>query len=81
MNKRTTGQNADFLSIALEECESDNYEMAREFIDDVRVNLLNANRETQSQKLQHALNCLDDGEYDDAQELVGGVYDSLLEEL
>lgn len=69
----------DFLSIANEQLESGNYDVAREFIDDVRTSLLNANEEELSQALQHALNELDDEKYSEAKDTTRGVYEELME--
>lgn len=73
--------NADFLSIALEEYESNSYDVACEFVDDVRVNLRNANRDTQARHLKDALQLLERGEHERSRELVGDVYQELLAEL
>ena len=40
MDETELSQNADFLSIALEQIDAGNYEVAREFIEDVYSNLL-----------------------------------------
>ncbi|AGM11417.1 hypothetical protein M199_gp249 [Halogranum tailed virus 1] len=79
MNQTQIGQNADFLSIALEELDNGNGEMAKEFADDVRVNLLNANREEQAEALQEGIDALPDA--DVAQEKFGEVYSELMSEL
>lgn len=42
MDETELTQNADFLSIALEEMEHGNYEIAAEFVGDVQENLLEA---------------------------------------
>lgn len=81
MNEQNLMVNADFLSIALEEMDGRSYVSAREFADDVRVNLLNAGREAQSETLQDGIDCIDNGEYEKATEYFGEVYDELLEEL
>lgn len=40
MDNTELSQNADFLSIALEQIDAGNYEVAREFVEDVYGNLL-----------------------------------------
>ena len=40
MNDKELIQNADFLSIALEEIEHGNYDVAADFVGDVQQNLL-----------------------------------------
>jgi len=40
MNKKESLQNADFLSIALEEMEQENYDTAEDFVQAVYENLL-----------------------------------------
>ena len=42
MDETELNQNADFLSIALEEMEHENYEVAADFVGDVYENLLQA---------------------------------------
>lgn len=42
MNDSECVQNADFLSIALEEIEHGNYESAADFVGDVQQNLIEA---------------------------------------
>jgi len=42
MDETELTQNADFLSIALEEMEHGNYEVAQDFVGDVYENLLEA---------------------------------------
>lgn len=78
MNDTQIAQNADFLSIALEEYDSGNYQMVEEFADDVRVNILNANREEQAQTLKEGIEALPDEE---AREKIGEVYEELLAEV
>lgn len=45
MDETELNQNADFLSIALEEMERGNYEVAEDFVGDVYSNLLQAANE------------------------------------
>lgn len=45
MDETELNQNADFLSIALEEIEHGNYESAAEFVGDVQESLLEAANE------------------------------------
>ena len=42
MDETELGQNADFLSIAVEEMDRGNYEVAQGFVEDVYSNLLDA---------------------------------------
>lgn len=78
MNQTQIAQNADFLSIALEEYDSGNYQMVEEFTDDVRVNLLNANREEQAERLREGIEALPDAK---GREKIGSVYEELLSEM
>lgn len=80
MNTNEKLRYMDFLSIGLEELESGNHDVAREFIDDVRVGLLNANEEELSQTLQHGLNKLDEGKYSSAKTAARGVHEELMDE-
>jgi len=68
----------DFLSIGVEQIESRNYDVGREFIDDVRTGLLNANKEEAAESLQSAIDAVDDTEYEEAIEIVQEVYGGLL---
>lgn len=81
MKNITVSQNADFLSIALEELESKNYETAEEFIADVEMSLSSHDEEELSQSLQHALLKIDDEEYFDAKLFVEDVHGELIERL
>lgn len=45
MDETELNQNADFLSIALEEMERENYEVAADFVGDVQSNLMEAANE------------------------------------
>jgi len=81
MNDLIRSQNADFLSIALEEFGAENYGIAADFIDDVRERLLDEEEYDASQQLQHSLNKIEAGEYDEAAAFVGDVYDELIEGL
>jgi len=73
--------NADFLSIALEQIESQNYDSSQEFVEDVRVNLRNNSRDDMVATLDIALEAYEGQHYGEAYASVGDVYDKLLAEL
>jgi hypothetical protein len=75
MDEITVIQNADFLSIALEQFDSGNHEVAEGFISDVRASLLNDAEGELSQKLDEALVHIEEERYDEAEEIVGDVYE------
>jgi len=80
MNDIECGQNADFLSIALEEFEHENYEMVADFVSDVCINLADE-EEVLAQELQMSIDKLNESEFAESKELIEGVYENLLEEL
>lgn len=80
MNQREISQNADFLSIALEEYRTGNTESAKEFVDDVRTALVRASRDDDAEKLQKAIDRLNEGMVEESREIVQEVYEGLLEE-
>lgn len=78
MNETETARYMDFLSIASEQLESGGHDVAREFIDDARVGLVNANEEELADQLQDAVDAIDRGEYDEAKARNRDVYTELL---
>lgn len=81
MDRVELTQNADFLSIALEEIGANSFDGAQEFVADVRDNLRNHGRDDDADRLQHAIEYLEDGRHEDAREIVGDVQDDLLDDL
>jgi hypothetical protein len=81
MKNITVTQNADFLSIALEELEARNYESAKGFIEDVEQSLSSHGEEELSESLCNALSFMDDGERVDALMAVEEVYGELINRL
>jgi hypothetical protein len=79
MDEITVIQNADFLSIAMEQFDGGNYEVAEDFVSDVRASLLNDAEGELSQKLATALEHMEEERYDEAEELVGDVYEVLID--
>jgi hypothetical protein len=81
MREQDIMHNADFLSIALEQIESKNFSSSQEFVEDVRINMLNNNREKTVSVLDDALEAFREQHYGQAYALVGDVHDKLIAEL
>jgi hypothetical protein len=81
MENITVTQNADFLSIALEELEAGNYETAEGFITEVEQELSSHGEEELSQLLRDSLSLLNDRERGVAIITVEEVYGELIERL
>lgn len=81
MNATQLSQNADFLSIALEEISAANYETAKEFTEDVRSNLEGYDKDEWAEPLDRAVEAMGRDEYDDAREEIRSTYGTLLKEL
>jgi len=81
MREQDIMHNADFLSIALEQIEAKNFSSAKEFIEDVRINMLNNNRERVVSTLDDALEAYEDEHNGEMYALVGRVHDKLIAEL
>jgi hypothetical protein len=79
MDEITVIQNADFLSIALEQFDGENHEVAEDFVSDVRASLLNDAESELSQKLATALEHMEEERYNETEELVGDVYEVLID--